>query len=142
MDSSSEHAPSDTTAFEKTIGEYVTRFYQSSDIEPARIKHNIWTMKERHYDFNIIITSILCIFDATLFPTLPKEKGRFFEDLLTLNAHQTKSSKLCLVNNSIHLRIIRGLEDFDYSEFSDHVIEYQELYPVIYDGLKNKYNFD
>lgn len=124
---------------EQTLGDYIGKFYSSGDVAPVQIRHNIWTMKEEGYDFNIIITSILCIFDAVLFKSLPEEKGDFFEEILRLNAHQTKSSKLCLVNDSIHLRIIRGLEDFDYSEFTDHVDEYRDLFPIIQQELKQKY---
>lgn len=139
MENSNPYDENSSSEMEQTMGKYIDRFYEPSDIEPIRIRHNIWVMGEDLYDFNIIITSFLCIFDAVLFNVLPENKAHFFEELLLLNAHQTKSSKLCLVKNSIHLRIIRGLEDFDYSEFEDHVIEYRELFPVIQDNLKQKY---
>jgi len=124
---------------EALIDDYVTRLYKSGGQEVVRIRRNIWTIREELYSFNIIITSMLVIFDATLFETLPEKRLEFFEDLLNLNAHQTKSSKLCLVKNSLHLRIIRGLEDFDYSEFVAHVQEYRELYPAIQARLLEKF---
>ena len=126
-------------SFEETIDEYTTRFYQDSDREIVRIKHNIWSIGEETYLFNIIITSLLCIFDAVLLDSLPTDRERFFEDLLRMNSHQVRSSKLCLAKEHVHLRIIRGLEDFDYSEFNDHVLEYRELYPVIKETLLDRY---
>lgn len=124
---------------EKLIGKYVSQFFSESDKEVVRIKNNIWSIKEEGYLFNIIITSLLCIFDAVLLDHIPDDKAYFFEELLRLNAHHVKSSKFCLVKDSVHLRIIRGLEDFDYSEFSDHVTEYRELYPGIKEQLLKKY---
>ncbi len=124
---------------EGLIDEYVQKFYSSTGEEIVRIRHNIWAIREVKYSFNIIITSLLVIFDAVLFKTLPKNKHQFFEELLILNAHRAKSSKLCLIKGTIHLRIIRGLEDFDYSEFVDHVEEYRELFPEIEEQLMDKY---
>lgn len=124
---------------EKLIDEYVNRFYSASGEEVLRIRHNIWSVREGTYSFNIIITSLLVIFDAIVFDELPESKNEFYEDLLILNAHHTKSSKLCLVNEATHLRIIRGLEDFDYSEFGAHVEEYREIFPEIQQQLMEKY---
>jgi len=124
---------------EELIKKYTNQFFTESDKEVIRIKNNIWSIKEDRYLFNIIITSLLCIFDAVLLDHLPEDKNRLFEDLLLMNAHHVKSSKFCLVKESIHLRIIRGLEDFDYSEFSDHVTEFRELYPKIKEQLIKKY---
>jgi hypothetical protein len=124
---------------ERLIDDYVTRFFTGSGREIVRIRRNIWSVQEEFYAFNIIITSMLVIFDAILFDSLPDNRQAFFEDLLSLNAHQTKSSKLCLVKKRIHLRIIRGLEDFDYSEFVAHVNEYREIYPVIQGRLFEQY---
>ncbi len=124
---------------EHLIEKYVKNFFTPTGHEVVRIRHNIWTVREVSYSFNIIITSLLVIFDAILFDRLPENKYEFFEDLLSSNAHLTKSSKLCLVKESIHLRIIRGLEDFDYSEFTAHVNEYREIFLEIQDKLAEKY---
>jgi hypothetical protein len=124
---------------EQLIDGYVTRFFAGSDREIIRIRRNIWSVEEELYAFNIIVTSILVIFDANMFESLPDNRQAFFEELLALNAHQTKSSKLCLTKNRIHLRIIRGLEDFDYSEFVAHVNEYRELFPVIQSRLLEQF---
>ncbi|MCP4749744.1 MAG: YbjN domain-containing protein [Proteobacteria bacterium] len=124
---------------EHLIDEYVSKFFSESGEEVVRIRHNIWNLKEPYYSFNIIITSLLVIFDAILFEYLPENKHEFFEELLSLNAHQAKSSKLCLVKDAIHLRIIRGLEDFDYSEFVAHVEEYREIFPEMKEKLTEKY---
>ena len=120
---------------ERLIENYIDRYYMDSEVPIERIRHNIWTIQEEHYTFNIIVTSILVIFDAILFEDLPDEKLAFFEELLTLNAHRAKSSKICLVKERVHLRIIRGLEDFDYSEFVSHIDEYREIFTVILDKL-------
>lgn len=124
---------------EQLIEKYVNQFFSDGDKEVIRIKDNIWSVKEDRYIFNIIITSLLCIFDAVLLDKIPDEKQQFFEDLLRMNAHHVKSSKFCLVKNSIHLRIIRGLEDFDYSEFADHVTEFRDLYPKIKEQLLKRF---
>ena len=121
---------SSNVALENTIDEYIDKFFTPTGHEVIRIRHNIWTVRETLYSFNIIITSLLIIFDAVLFESLPEDKHDFFEELLSMNAHKTRSSKLCLVKNRIHLRIIRGLEDFDYSEFAAHVEEYRELFKL------------
>ena len=139
MDHNKAYDDNTEQQMEKQIEEYVDRFYKDSDKEVIRIKNNIWSVREERYIFNIIITSLLCIFDATLIDKLPEEKSLFFEELLRLNSHHVKSSKFCLIKNRIHLRIIRGLEDFDYSEFKDHVLEYRELYPKIKEQLTDKY---
>jgi hypothetical protein len=130
--------PSDST-ITNTIDEYVNKFYKSSGQEVVRIRHNIWAVREAYYSFSIIITSLLVVFDAIMFEELPEKKDAFFEDLLSLNAHRAKTSKLCLVKEQIHLRIIRGLEDFDYSEFVAHVEEYREIFPEIKEKLHGKY---
>ncbi|MBU3918177.1 YbjN domain-containing protein [bacterium] len=127
---------------ERLIDEYIKKFYADSGEETVRVRHNIWAVKEASYTFNIIITSLLVVFDAVLFDLLPEDKNSFFEELLILNAHHAKSSKLCLVKGKIHLRIIRGLEDFDYSEFVAHVEEYREIFPVIKEQLMEKYHLD
>ena len=124
---------------EQLIEEYVKQFFTKAEKEVIRIKNNIWSIKEDRYIFNIIITSLLCIFDAVLLNKIPDEKNKLFEELLRMNAHHVKSSKFCLVKNGIHLRIIRGLEDFDYSEFSDHVTEFRDLYPKIKEQLMKRY---
>ena len=124
---------------EKLIDEYVKKYFSESGEEVVRIRHNIWAIREELYAFNIIITSLLIIFDAVMFNQLPENKQKFFEDLLVLNSHHAKSSKLCLVKETIHLRIIRGLEDFDYSEFVAHVEEYREIFPEIRDKLQKVY---
>ena len=121
------------------IDEYVRKFYSASGEEVIRVRHNIWAVREASYFFNIIVTSLLIVFDAILFDYLPEKKARFFEELLSLNAHRAKASKLCLVKERIHLRIIRGLEDFDYSEFVAHVEEYREIFPDIREKLLEKY---
>ena len=121
------------------INEYVKKFYGPTGEEVIRARHNIWAIREASYLFNIIVTSLLCVFDAILFDHLPAKKATFFEELLSLNAHRAKTSKLCLVKDSIHLRIVRGLEDFDYSEFVSHVEEYREIFPEIKEMLSNKY---
>ena len=121
------------------INEYVTRFYKASGEEVVRVRYNIWAVREASYSFNIIITSLLVVFDAILFDHLPEQKNAFFEDLLSLNAHRAKTSKLCLLKDRIHLRIIRGLEDFDYSEFVAHVEEYREIFPEIKEKLSDEY---
>ena len=122
-----------------TIDQYVNKFYKASGEEVVRVRFNIWAVREASYSFNIIITSLLIVFDAILFEQLPEKKDTFFEDLLSPNAHRAKSSKLCLVKDRIHLRIIRGLEDFDYSEFVAHVEEFREIYPEIKEKLLGKY---
>ncbi len=124
---------------EQLIDKYVNKFYSSTGEEIMRIRHNIWAIKEVSYTFNIIVTSLLIVFDAVLFKHLPEDTNRCFEELLKMNAHHTKASKLCLVKEGIHLRIIRGLEDFDYSEFEAHVEEYREIFPEIKDTLFEKY---
>ncbi len=121
------------------IDEYVNKFYSSSGQEVVRVRHNIWAVREASYSFNVIITSLLVVFDAMMFEELPERKDAFFGDLLNLNAHRAKASKLCMVKDKIHLRIIRGLEDFDYSEFVAHVEEYREIFPEIKEKLQNKY---
>lgn len=128
------HIDQTDEAIENLIESYVNKFFgESRDV--VRIRRNIWAIQEELYSFNIIITSLLIIFDANLFDELPEDKNKFFEELLSLNAHQTKSSKLCLVKDTIHLRIIRGLEDLDYSEFAAHVEEYREIFPMIQENL-------
>ncbi len=121
------------------IDDYVKKFYGKTGEEVIRVRHNIWAIREASYSFNIIVTSLLIVFDAILFEVLPEQKAGFFEELLSLNAHRAKTSKLCLVKDRIHLRIIRGLEDFDYSEFVAHVEEYREIFPDIREQLLNKY---
>lgn len=121
------------------IDDYVRKFYSASGEEFVRVKYNIWAVREASYSFNIIVTSLLIVFDAILFESLPEDKQTFFEELLTLNAHRAKTSKLCMVNDTIHLRIVRGLEDFDYSEFVAHVEEYREIFPEIKEKLSEKY---
>jgi hypothetical protein len=121
------------------IDEYVTKFYKSSGEEVVRVRFNIWAVREASYSFNIIVTSLLVVFDAILFDHLPEQEHSFFEELLSLNAHRAKTSKLCLVKDRIHLRIVRGLEDFDYSEFVAHVEEYREIFPEIREKLLDKY---
>ena len=123
----------------KTIDEYVNKFYESSGQEVVRVRHNIWAVREAYYSFSIIVTSLLVVFDAIMFEDLPERKDAFFGDLLSLNAHRAKTSKLCMVKEKIHLRIIRGLEDFDYSEFVAHVEEYREIFPEIKEKLQGKY---
>jgi hypothetical protein len=139
MEKQSEFEDHSDLKIEKLIDEYVNRFYATSGEEILRIRHNIWSIRESSYSFNIIITSLLVIFDAILFETLPESKNEFYEELLIQNAHHTKSSKLCMVNDATHLRIIRGLEDFDYSEFAAHVEEYREIFPEIQQQLLEKY---
>ncbi len=124
---------------ENLIESYVHKFYESRGDDVVRIRRNIWSVREELYGFNIIITSLLIIFDAVMFDELPVNKDEFFEELLSLNAHQAKSSKLCLVKDTIHMRIIRGLEDFDYSEFADHVEEYREIFAVMQENLLDKF---
>lgn len=124
---------------ENLIESYVNRFFEGRGDDVVRIRRNIWTIREELYAFNIIITSLLIIFDAIMFDELPENKDAFFEELLQLNAHQAKSSKLCLVKERIHMRIIRGLEDFDYSEFADHVEEYREIFSVMQEALIDKF---
>lgn len=124
---------------ENLIESYVHRFFEDRGDDVVRIRRNIWTIREELYAFNIIITSLLIIFDAVMFDELPENKDSFFEELLSLNAHQAKSSKLCLVKDTIHMRIIRGLEDFDYSEFADHVEEYREIFSVMQESLIDKF---
>lgn len=121
------------------IDEYVNKYYKESGEEIVRVRHNIWAVREISYSFNIIITSLLIVFDVILFDHLPENKNLLFEDLLTLNAHRAKTSKLCLVKDKIHLRIVRGLEDFDYSEFVAHVEEFREIFPDINEKLMAKY---
>ena len=104
-----------------------------------RVHHNIWSIREDFYQFNIIITSLLVIFDAQLFEHRPENKLGFYEELLKLNAHYARTSKFCLVEDAMHLRVIRGLEDFDYSEFKGHVEEFRELYPEIKEKLIHGY---
>ncbi len=122
-----------------TIEKHVERYYSESECEVSRIKHNIWSIKENEYVINIIVTSMLIIFDTELFNQLPKEKNLFFEELLHLNAHLVRSAKLCLVKNQIHMRMLRGLIDFGYSEFAAHIDEFRELHPEICDKLIGKY---
>jgi hypothetical protein len=124
---------------ENLIESYVNKFFGDRSDDVIRIRRNIWTIREDLYAFNIIITSLLVIFDAILFDELPENKNQFFEELLSLNAHQAKSSKLCLLKGTIHLRIIRGLEDFDYSEFAAHVEEYREIFPLMQENLIDKF---
>jgi len=124
---------------QRVIEEYVAKFFDDNTEDVVRIRHNIWSVKEPGYQFNIVITSLLVIFDAVLFDHLPEQKFQFFEELLSLNAHHAKSSKLCLVKDTIHLRIIRGLEDFDYSEFAEHVEEYRQIFWEIKEKLIDKY---
>lgn len=126
-------------AIENLIESYVHKYFVDRGNDVVRIRRNIWTVQEELYSFNIIITSLLIIFDAVLFDELPENKLAFFEALLSLNAHQAKSSKLCLVKNTIHLRIIRGLEDFDYSEFVAHVEEYREIFSVMQESLIDQF---
>lgn len=126
-------------SIENLIDSYVHRFFEDRSDDVVRIRRNIWTVREELYSFNIIITSLLIIFDAVMFDELPENKDAFFEELLSLNAHQAKSSKLCLVKETIHMRIIRGLEDFDYSEFAAHVEEYREIFSVMQEGLIDKF---
>lgn len=130
--------PSDRNIAEQ-IDKYVKKFYSSSGEEVVRVRYNIWAIREAVYSFNVIITSLLVVFDAILFDHLPENKHALFEDLLSLNAHRAKASKLCLVKDRIHLRIIRGLEDFDYSEFVAQVEEYREIYPDMREMLASKY---
>lgn len=126
-------------AIENLIESYINKFFEGRQDDIIRIRRNIWTVQEEHYAFNIIITSLLVIFDAIMFDDLPENKNQFFEELLSLNAHQAKSSKLCLLKGTIHLRIIRGLEDFDYSEFAAHVEEYREIFPLMQENLIDKF---
>ncbi len=126
-------------AIENLIESYINKFFEDRQDDIIRIRRNIWTVQEEHYAFNIIITSLLVIFDAIMFDDLPENKNQFFEELLSLNAHQAKSSKLCLLKGTIHLRIIRGLEDFDYSEFAAHVEEYREIFPLMQENLIDKF---
>ncbi|MBT4089862.1 MAG: hypothetical protein HOE30_15355 [Deltaproteobacteria bacterium] len=122
-------------AIENLIDSYVNKFFGDRSEDVVRIRRNIWTVREDLYAFNIIITSLLVIFDAILFDELPENRQQFFEELLSLNAHQAKSSKLCLLKGTIHLRIIRGLEDFDYSEFAAHVEEFRDIFPLMQENL-------
>lgn len=138
LDSSTYSEPEDKN-IAHLIDEYVRKFYTTSGEEFVRVRYNIWAVREALYSFNIIVTSLLAVFDAILFDHLPEEKHQFFEDLLSLNAHRAKSSKLCLVKDRIHLRIIRGLEDFDYSEFVSHIEEFREIYPEIKEKLSGQY---
>ncbi|MDH5559578.1 MAG: YbjN domain-containing protein [Deltaproteobacteria bacterium] len=124
---------------EDLIENYVEKYFGEEKGRAVRIRHNIWTIKEDYYSFNIIITSLLVIFDAVLFEGLPQEKYPFFQELLSLNAHHVKSSKLCLVKDTLHLRIIRGVEGFDFSEFKEHIEEFREIYPEIFEYLLEKY---
>ena len=52
------------------IDEYVKKFYSVSGEEFVRIRHNIWAVREASYSFNIIVTSLLIVFDAILFDLL------------------------------------------------------------------------
>lgn len=124
---------------ENLIESYVNKFYDERVDDVVRIRRNIWAVREELYGFNIIITSLLIIFDAVMFDELPVNKDDFFEELLILNAHQAKSSKLCLVKDTIHMRIIRGLEGLDYSEFADHVEEYREIFTAMQEGLIDRF---
>lgn len=124
---------------ENLIESYVNRFFEGREGDVVRIRRNIWSINEEVYSFNIIITSLLIIFDAIMFDELPENKDEFFEEILILNAHQAKSSKLCMVKNTIHMRIIRGLEDFDYSEFAAHVEEYREIFAAMQENLIDKF---
>jgi len=124
---------------ENLIESYVNRFFEGRGDDVVRIRRNIWTIREEFYAFNIIITSLLIIFDAIMFDELPENKHAFFEELLHMNAHKAKSSKLCLVKERVHMRIIRGLEDFDYSEFAAHVEEYREIFAVMQEALIDKF---
>ena len=135
----SAYSEDTTKEIENLIDQYSKKYFEKNPEKLIRIKRNIWAVRENYYSFSIIITSMLIIFDTNLFEELPKNKNEFFKELLALNAHHVKSSKLCLVKNSIHLRIIRGLEGLDYSEFVEHIEELNELYPEIQEFLSEKY---
>ena len=124
---------------EKRIDGYIERYFGGGEKKVTRIKNSIWTVEEDLYDFNIIQTTMLCVFDAILLDRLPERSCELFEELLVLNAHRVKSSKLCLIKGRIHLRIVKGLGDFGYSEFVDHVQEYREIFPRLKVELTKKY---
>lgn len=124
---------------ENKIVDFLERYYQTREAKVDRIRHNIWNIRDQNCRFNIIVTSLLIIFDTILFEKLPEKRSLFFEELLILNSHHTRSSKLCLVNHTIHLRIIRGLEGLDYQEFIEHIEEFKEIFPEIRDLLSKKY---
>ena len=123
------------TEVEKLIDKYIQQLYPTQKHIYDKLRNNIWTVNERDLHFNIILTSKLIVFDTLLFDELPQNCFEFYEALLIMNAHRTKSSKICLVDKTVHLRVIRGLEGLDFNEFEDHIVELRRSFPDIQESL-------
>lgn len=137
MSALSEDRPDKKTA--DLIAEYMTRFFEENPEGYRRIKENIFKIYETGFDYDLIITSKLVIYDLLLFDELPKQKGAFYEELLRVNGLRTKGATLCLTDEGINLRLIRGHEEYPYSAFRDNLQEFRLLAPQLRTELIPKF---
>jgi len=110
--------------------------------EPYRVnqfKPHIWTLDQPGYKIFVIVTHLLVIFDAVLFPEIAKAKTDLFEELLSLNAHHVKNAKLCIVKDQVHLRVICELPQVNPEMFNSCLQEFGDLFPVFHEQLSNRF---
>ena len=129
---------SELTPEPANIEEFIEKYYPSKS-EYTKLRENIWNIRDVSLKFNIITTEKLIVFDSLIFSKFPDNREKFFSEVLKLNATSTKSAKLCLVNNTLHIRLVRELDDFNYVEFKNHVVEFKLVFPEVQTHLHRKF---
>jgi len=104
-----------------------------------QIKPHLWTIDQPGYKLFVMVTHLLVIFDAVLFATVSDKKTELFEELLVLNAHQVRNSKLCLVQGQVHLRVICEYRQVNAEVFESCFQEFGDLFPVFHDQLSGPF---
>ena len=139
MDIQEAYAEISTPEIDGLVAGYVHRHFGEETKGYLRVHNNVWRFQEEDFEYNLIITSKLIIFDALLFPSLPENRLGFFQDMLDLNAHQTKQAKFCLVKDRVHLRLINEHAHYTFEEFTDNLFEFRWQVPRLRDNLGAKF---
>ncbi len=139
MDIQGDYAENTSPEIDKRVAGFVHQHFGDTSKQYLRVHSNIWRFQEENFEYNLIITSKLVIFDSLLFPFLPEKQNEFMRELLELNAHQTKQAKFCIVKDGIHLRLINEHAHYTYEEFQDNILEYRWQLPRMRDNLGAKY---
>lgn len=139
MDIQENYAEITTPEIDAMVAGYVHQHFGDETTGYLRVSSNVWRFQEEDFEYNLIITSKLIIFDALLFPNLPENKLELFSDLLNLNAHQTKQGKFCIVKGQVHLRLINEHAHYTFAEFKDNLSEFRWQIPRLRDTLGAKF---
>lgn len=131
MDIEQAYQPNEDSEVEALVASFVNRVYNQKAEGYKRVAENIWLFSEPEWEFNLVITSKLIIFDGLLFTKFPEKKTSFFQELLTFNAHQSKQCKVCLVKEETHLRLIKEHAHYTYEEFTTNLDEFRWQYPQV-----------